>query len=159
LIVYIGLLTVFMSSLFMLFRRSRQITRATCSRARQTQRALCVKGVFERDVRLSDGTLDRFAKYRADDRTLILHVPNFVSGGERTVVYHWDGRALGRSVLDRDGAVLSHRGLMQPVDANFTSEGGHVALDLLLSQAGQKHRLKLTFCASPRNGSEPRREP
>ena len=159
LIVYIGLLTVFMSSLFLLFRRSRQITSATCSHARQTQRALCVKGVFEKDVRLSDGTLDRFVKYCADDRTLVLHVPSFVSGGERVIVYCWDGGVLERAVLDHRGAALSRRSLMRPAGASFRREGGHVALDLLLTRAGQKRRLELTFCASSYNGAAPRREP
>lgn len=154
-VVYAGLLMVFMSSLFMLFRRSRQVARAAHAHANRLQTAVCVRDIFGRDVRLSDGWQERFHGYRAGERTLILHRPSYVAGGERTIVYHCQGKELARQVFGADGQAESSRVLAAPSEARFRTSGSQVEISLTFARSRRRRARTLVFLAAARNVREP----
>jgi len=128
--VFIGLAAVFFNTLFVTFKRCRRFALATSAYAANLQRAVYIRGLFERDARLADGALDRLLEQKDAGSTLILHIPQFVAGGERTVFYRWDRTALRRTVLNGQGAVLSGRILGRPAHVRFTTGKERVSLEL-----------------------------
>lgn len=148
-VVYAGMLMAFMCSLFVLLKRCRQLTRATHTQAAAFEQAVCVRGVFEKDVRLSDGELPALGDHQSSESTLILHLPKFAAGGERAVIYHWDGTALDRIVLDAKGTVESRRCLARLTGATFRRKDGELTLEL--SVASRRGARPFVFAASPRN--------